>query len=506
MPSGFLTPMGNKLVSWSMCPLENVHHRLVAILSLVAFFSLLIFMSAKRFEGVCLASQSVEAVSFQYQSTAKWIESCSSKKEKVRLNYLQYQKFETVKKRIDELDSVVLPAFGTGTIKKIKIEFDSSSNLKIASDSIKVPDFYLERQGSHHWIQLAVTALIFKQGKLPPASSAQQWMTSELLALLVLESVGASPQLVSEGEVHSLPLLVKPSLRSKTCYQSYYSVIIPILCSQVVTSNFEVSKMAVQDFIMSLIHQKVSQLTPLKKLQILEGFKGDWAKYEPISKVADDSIIKNFLDSDQETWLNVNIKIISSMIGTFWDVSISRNFLQDYTLIQAPISIEEHLSIDIPGNFVLTSLLNEPDFGVSKFGFVKLGPSSLNHDIIQLQCYPPIVKDILKLPETISRVTLIQKCQGDFQKQIQSIVNLGISEYLKTHTDIAFFQIHLPSLRWLYKKSAINPFILVEAGNFNHPIFSSMGWKEAIYKKESNSFLVSSAVEVIQQYRLSSPK
>jgi len=479
--------------------MKALNYRLAGILSLIAFVVLSLFLVIKRLEGHCLHSSYVESISFMHLEEKVSVYSCEGKNNKTKLDYLKYKKFQLIKDHILEADRVLSHIEPKGFSQKIRIEFNEGPLFWPGEKATKIPVSALSSETSFEFIRMVLVSLVFKKNKNLEASLIERLLTSEMISEVLLSSIEGDNILLTKSPAPA-ELLVRPLDKRKICLNPIRSIILLSICSLNSVKAEDLERLAIQEFVLEILRQKVMNLSPLVKLELISNFRGDWKKFEPLQNIFDEELLRDIISPDQLKWLKEGFKLIYQLIGKSWDISVPLGEIENKTLIKISSDLGKLEGEIIPDSYII-STSNSERVGLSNSGYFIINKTVGIKDYVKFQCHSPFVSDLVKLPEYVQRVTIINYCGEDLVEKVKVFIKSDLMDFLKTNRDMAYFQVHLPSLRWLYKKNAINPFILVEMGNFDHPIFKSIGWANAIYNEDLNSFKVNAAVEVIQQFR-----
>jgi len=484
------------------------NNRLVSFLSVVSFLILTCFLVTKRFEGHCINFDFFHSIVLKNQDSKVQILSCRSQQKKVRLDYLQYKKFELIQEKLKEVDNILGLVFFPDTIKPFKVYIGEFGDSFLSNDQIVFPISLFKNDSIPYIVKSVLLRGVIQRLKNQmnvDLHATETKLTAELITHLMMKLVGITEKgLVSSK--NELAYLIRPSNKKMLCQSLTRSLVIQEFCQS--AQNIEstlMDRMVMQDFMMSLISMEIDRLAPLKRIEMLRLIKGDWSKFDSVNKPVSQSTIDSLFNSEQKKWMQAVYNLIARIVGPQFDSTFFNVAQHNLTLIEVTFDLDEFNFSNLASDTVIIKR-GEFDFGLSKIGYQKISDIATVQELVQFQCHPPIVKDLIQLPRNIARVTVIQNCGNNLSRKIQELAYSNLNRFLKENRELGYFQVHLPSLRWLNERNAINPFILIEMGYFDHPVFHSIGWEKAVYSEESHSYSVNAAIEVVQKFRPSMRK
>jgi hypothetical protein len=469
----------------------------------MSFLLLTCFLVTKRLEGHCVDFQFFNLIEMENHESKIRIPSCRSNQKKVRLDYLQYKKLELLNQNLKEVDRILGLVFNHHSIKPIKVYVTESSNNLLSNDQIVISYRHIKNNSLFPVIKSALFSGVLQ--KLENQLGAdlhiiEKKLTAELITHFMMSLLGISEKPLASSQ-NEWVYLIRPPLKKMICQSPTRSIVIHEFCQR--SGNIEsawIERLAIQDFIINLISYQVNVVTPLKRIEILHYLKGDWLKFDSRSKILDVLAFDQLLNSEQKKWIQSVFDFISRIIGPQLD-SVAINLIQNnVTLIEVDSNLDQLDFSNFASDVILVKK-GEYEFGLSKMGYYRITDGSPIKELVQFQCHPPIVRDLIQLPQNIARVTVIEYCDTDLNLKVQKLSEADLSRFLRDNRNLGYFQVHLPSLRWLNERNAINPFILIEMGAFDHPLFHSIGWKSATYSEETHSYSVHAAIEVVQKFR-----
>lgn len=466
--------------------------------------------------GYCLDSKVTRSVQITSEGTQLRVFACG-RGPRVQVPYQDMEFLNEIAGLLRKFDDFTLWVFPDKLERNLQLKILDSSEAHI---QIRPRELLISKHSLSftHKALVAMGVAALKQSVLPDGVAAglslnQIQLAKELVVAVAYKAFsGHSPIYPSDIKKPVSPWVLVPPIK-EYCHSQVQSAVTESLCNQVESvepaHQIDAKQAALQSLVLQKWVSKVTHLSPYFRYRLLQSFRGNLDKGDTVSKDVSTGF-KIDLDQSEKQWIAELDKIFSSVF--------------DLALWEALRIASEKVKLESPPNLVLwiKGFAEESwralpitdsswifQMGKSQGamyrhqnGPVRPQVFSQAKQLVIFQCYPPLLKELTHLPLNIEKVYVVKVCQESIAENVHLLQHIGIEKYLESSPELGFYQIHMPSLRWLTEKQVVNPFVLVEAGRFDHPIFSQMGWQAPVLDQATKSYSVVASIEAIQKFRV----
>lgn len=478
--------------------------KVLKILSLISFFTITAALLLSKFRGECISYSFLDRINLVSESTIYRFPTCQSSRARPFIsNYQKQQDFIKIKLLLDQVEDLYL-----------LIDQSKFNRMSLELNFIEKETDYFEASGNQLTFNSGV---IHQDGRLQVAllykiiyesnifgdgiDSFDKSLLSEILSSAIWSTFGLRHEKPNHlPHHHSL---------SSMCDTKFKSLNLANQCAQgQQLTSVQIQKMAVHGYLLDQWSKAFAQVRPYYRFQLLKNMLSKSKAFDHVEHLNMPLAIESLLTHGEVSWIK---KVNKTLLGRLDSESakeiknsLSYDVVPTFSYLKTESAMPEaSQDMNVNSNWLISL---KDDFQSNQvrtsFGRVRDSLVQLANLAVLIKCTPPSVRELVSLPASIEKVYIIKSCYDLSAKSLSEIQNKGIELYLAKNPQITYFLAHLPSLRWLGEKLTLNPFILIELEQFDHPIFKLLGWQDKWFDQDSKSIKVIASIEAIQKYRI----
>lgn len=478
--------------------------KVLKILSAISFCTLTAALLLSKFRGECFSHSFIKQLQFESEAQIYRFPSCQSSRARPYVsNYQSQQDIIKIKNSLDQVNELYrVIGVSKSSESKIEISFlNKQSDYFEVSNNKLIFDRGVIDQPER--LQVAILYKLVLDAEL--LDSNLNSFDKSLLAEIISSSIWSAFGLKAQAH-NFMPL--HHSL-SSMCESKLKSLNLANQCAQGrLLSGPNVQKLALQGYLLDKWSKAFSQVRPYYRFQLLKNILSKTTAFDHVEHLNLPLIIEPILTQQEIGWVKLVNKLILGRVDSESAKEIKSSLSYDlfpvfiYLKLNADYDEINNTSIVQP-NWLVSS---DKDLNLNQvtsfMGRVRESLINQANQAVLIKCEPPSVRELMMLPSSIEKVYIIKECQEFGLNSVIDLQKKGIEPFLASRPEISYFLAHLPSLRWLGEKLTLNPFILIELEQFEHPIFKILGWQDKWFDQSSKSIKVTASVEAIQKYRL----
>lgn len=478
--------------------------KVLKILSLISFCTIASALLLSKFRGECVSSLFLDKVTLAIESDVYRIPSCQSSRSRPYIsNYNRQQDFIKIKSILDQVEELYL-LIGKASFIRTRLELSfiekESDYFEVSGHKLTFNLGVIDQPGR---LQVALLYKLIYDADVFGAelSSFEKSLLAEVLSTSIWSAFG-----LKTGSQNFMP---QHHSLSSMCDTKFKSLNLANQCAQGRLLSWDhVQKIAVQGYLLDKWSKAFAQIRPYYRFQLLKNILSKTKAFEHVEHLSLPLSIEPMLTQQEVNWIKqVNKTLLGRMdsaLAKEIKASLSYDFFPTfvYLKLKSPLLDLNDSSFVQPNWLIGSNDDHKLNQVWSSMGRVRDSLLQQANQAVLIKCSPPSVRELMSLPASVEKVYIVKECNELALDHLLDIQKKGIESFLAKNPKISYFLAHLPSLRWLGEKLTLNPFILIELEQFDHPIFKVLGWQDKWFDQDSQSIKVIASVEAIQKYRI----
>ncbi len=123
------------------------------------------------------------------------------------------------------------------------------------------------------------------------------------------------------------------------------------------------------------------------------------------------------------------------------------------------------------------------------------------HQLMYLSCEVPSSEKLLEFSKTAEQLLFVHYCGQVADVNFREYFTKGYMGFAQSNPQLAFVQIHLPSLMQAWKGHSGNPLPALAKQDWKNSFFEKVGWQKPTWDESAKIFRTRSVIQAIEAYR-----